>query len=171
MKQLTHIQQLILLAGGILMVIGAGCFVFLWQQAVVCWVYLVGALMFTSMQAVQIYEGKDLTVRRLKRIQSLANLFFVLAGLLMIDAVHHVLLPLFRNAEGTGLYNYQALPAKQMGDSAARGGHARSIYHPPAGPRTEKRKVSLPHFSATCRQSLQPAQHREKHTATIFKIP
>ncbi len=89
------------------MVIGAGCFVFLWQQAVVCWVYLVGALMFTSMQAVQIYEGKDLTVRRLKRIQSLANLFFVLSGLLMIDAVHHVLLPLFRNAEGTGLYNYQ----------------------------------------------------------------
>ena len=106
MKQLNRTQQIIFLLGGVLMVIGAGCFAFLLHQAIFCWVFLLGAILFTSMQSVQFYEGRNLTIQRLKRIQNLGNLCFVLAGLLMIDAVHMFLLPLFRNNDGTGLYNY-----------------------------------------------------------------
>ena len=42
------------------MVIGAGCFVFMWQQQIVCWVFLLGAFMFALMQMMQAYEGKEL---------------------------------------------------------------------------------------------------------------
>ena len=107
MRKLNRTQSVIYLLGGLLMVVGAGCFTFLFHQPFMCWVYLLGALMFTIVQSMQLYEGKDITIRRLKHIQGLGNLCFVLAGLLMIDHVSHFLLPLFRNAEGTGLYNYQ----------------------------------------------------------------
>ncbi|MBP7857030.1 MAG: hypothetical protein KAZ98_04050 [Prevotella sp.] len=85
MKQLNKLQSIIFLAGGALMVIGAGCFALMWQQHITCWIYLAGALMFTLMQSMQTYDGQDITIRRLKRIQAFANLLFVLAGLLMAD--------------------------------------------------------------------------------------
>ena len=47
------------------MVIGAGCFVFMWQQQIVCWVFLLGAFMFALMQMMQAYEGKEVSIRRL----------------------------------------------------------------------------------------------------------
>jgi hypothetical protein len=50
MTQLNKIQSIIFLAGGALMVIGAGCFAMMWQQRLTCWVFLLGALMFTTMQ-------------------------------------------------------------------------------------------------------------------------
>ena len=50
MKQLSKIQSILFLIGGVLMVIGAGCYAFLLGQKVVCWVYLVGALLFAWMQ-------------------------------------------------------------------------------------------------------------------------
>lgn len=85
MKQLNKTQSALFLIGGVLMVIGAGCFAFLYEQQVVCWIYLVGALLFATMQALQTYEGTDPTVKRLKRIMTLADFFFVLSGLLMVD--------------------------------------------------------------------------------------
>ncbi|MGI6243511.1 MAG: hypothetical protein ACOYJK_08280 [Prevotella sp.] len=97
MKQLSRIQSIIFLAGGALMVVGAGCFALLWQQRVACWVFLVGALMFAVMQIMQSYEGRDLTIRRLKRIQSLADILFVIAGILMADNVFGFFRPLFSN--------------------------------------------------------------------------
>ncbi len=80
------------------MVIGAGCFAMMWQQQLTCWVFLLGALMFTTMQQSQTYEGTDLTIRRLKRIQGFANLMFILAGLLMADNAYGFFRPLFSNA-------------------------------------------------------------------------
>lgn len=80
------------------MVIGAGCFAFMWQQRVVCWLFLVGAAMFTLMQSMQTYEGTDFVVRRLKRIQAVANIFFVLAGILMVDTAYMFFRPLFDSA-------------------------------------------------------------------------
>lgn len=97
MKQLSRIQSVIFLAGGALMVIGAGCFVFLWRQQVACWVFLVGALLFAVMQMMQSYEGRDLTLGRLKRIQGLAGILFVIAGILMADHVFGFFRPLFSN--------------------------------------------------------------------------
>ncbi len=88
MKQLSRIQSTLFLIGGVLMVLGAGCYAFLIGQKVVCWVYLVGALMFAWMQVGQTYEGQSTTIKRLKRIMTTADIFFVLSGLLMVDSAY-----------------------------------------------------------------------------------
>lgn len=88
MKQLTKLQSALFLAGGALMVVGAGCYAFLVAQKAVCWVYLVGALLFAWMQVNQSYDGANTTIRRLKRIMSTADIFFVLSGLLMVDSAY-----------------------------------------------------------------------------------
>ena len=75
------------------MVVGAGCFVTGFMQHVACWVFLVGAVMFTLMQSMQTYEGRNIAIRRLRRIMSLANILFLLSGILMVDTVYHFLLP------------------------------------------------------------------------------
>ena len=68
------------------MVIGAGCFVFMFAQQIVCWIYLLGALLFAAMQVNQAYEGQNPTIKRLKKIMTFADIFFVLAGLLIVDS-------------------------------------------------------------------------------------
>lgn len=106
MKQLNKIQSIIFLLGGSLMVIGAGCFVFMWHQRVVCWIFALGAVMFAVMQAMQIYEGNSLTIKRLKRIMSLADILFIVSAFLMIDTAYQLLLPLFQDGNGMGYINY-----------------------------------------------------------------
>ena len=106
MKQLNKTQGILFLAGGVMMVAGAGCFVFMWQQKVVCWVFLLGVILFTLMQLMQTYEGSDLVVRRLKRIQAIADILFLLSGFLMVDTAYQYLLPLFKSQDGSGYYAY-----------------------------------------------------------------
>ena len=88
MKQLNTIQSALFLLGGVLMVVGAGCFVFMFAQQIACWIFLVGALLFAAMQVNQAYEGQNLTIKRLKKIMTFADIFFVLAGLLMVDSAN-----------------------------------------------------------------------------------
>ena len=94
MKQLNRFQSILFLAGGTMMVIGAGCFAFGFIYPallqVVCWVFLLGAILFSLMQNLQAYEGRNLAVRRLKSIQQFAGLFFILAGISMIDTVYQI---------------------------------------------------------------------------------
>ena len=97
MKQLSKTQNIIFLVGGVLMVIGAGCFAFMWQQEVVGWIYLVGAVMFATMQMMQTYEGNNPTVKRLKKIMTTADIFFVLSGILMIDNAYRFMQQVFTN--------------------------------------------------------------------------
>lgn len=70
------------------MVCGAGCYAFLFAQQTVCWIYFAGALLFASMQVSETYEGANPTIRRLKRIMTVADIFFVLSGLLMVDSAY-----------------------------------------------------------------------------------
>ena len=98
MKQLNRFQSILFAIGGMLMVIGAGCFAFMWQQQVVCWLFLAGASMFTLMQSMQTYEGSNFVIRRLKRIQAVANTFFMLAGILMVDTAYMFFRPLFNSS-------------------------------------------------------------------------
>ena len=97
MKQLNKVQSMLFLIGGVLMVIGAGCYAFLVGQQVVCWVYLVGALLFASMQVSETYEGNNMTIKRLKRIMTFADIFFVLSGLLMMDSAYQFMRDAFSN--------------------------------------------------------------------------
>ena len=106
MRQQSNIQSAIFLIGGLLMVIGAGCYVFMWQQKVVCWFFAAGTLMFTLIQAMQLYEGNNFVIKRLKRIQAVADIFFVLSAILMIDSAYQFLLPLFGGRGGTGYMDY-----------------------------------------------------------------
>lgn len=81
-------QSALFLAGGALMVAGAGCFAFLYQQKVACWIYLVGAVLFALMQVSETYAGANITVKRLKRIMTFADIMFVFSGLLMVDSAY-----------------------------------------------------------------------------------
>ena len=58
------------------------------------------------MQLMQTYEGEDLVVKRLKRIQVIADILFLLSGFLMVDAAYQYLLPLFNTPDGSGYYTY-----------------------------------------------------------------
>ena len=82
MKQLNKVQTAIFLLGALLMVIGAGTSILMWDGAP--YVYSVGALGFASMQMLQRYEGSNFVLRRLRRIQLVSDVFFLISGLLMI---------------------------------------------------------------------------------------
>lgn len=81
---------MVYLVGGVLMVVGAGCFAMLFCQSIATIVYMVGAAAFVSMQSLQRYDGNMLTVRRLRRIMGFAEVCFVLSGLLMIEQQYGV---------------------------------------------------------------------------------
>jgi hypothetical protein len=83
MKQLNRWQSAAFLVGGALMVVGAGCFVTGFMQHVACWVFLVGAVMFTLMQSMQTYEGRNIAIRRLRRIMLLSDVLLIVSALLM----------------------------------------------------------------------------------------
>ena len=89
MKQLNKLQSILYAVGGALMVIGAGCFAFMWQQRVVCWLYLAGATLFCLMQSMQTYEGTDFVVRRLKRIQAVQQVGGAFAHCSPFGDIHH----------------------------------------------------------------------------------
>lgn len=92
MKQLNKIQASIFVLGGVLMVIGAACFAFgfmIYPKMVLytSWLFLLGTVSFSVMQAMQLYEGPSQVIHRLKRIQTVADIFFVLSGISMVDTV------------------------------------------------------------------------------------
>ena len=111
MKQLSKLQTIIFLAGSVLMVIGVVLNMIgvlngpasLHNAGAV--VFAVGALAFASMQLQQTYTGRNFTVRRLRRIMSVGDVFFLLSAVLMVEDVFHFIRPLFLN-NGLEGYNY-----------------------------------------------------------------
>jgi hypothetical protein len=85
MRRLNRLQNLAFLAGGGLMTAGAGCYAFLLMQDVASVVCLVGAFAFSSMQMMQTYGGQNLALRRLRKIMTIADVLFILAGMLMVE--------------------------------------------------------------------------------------
>ena len=107
MKQLSKFQSILFVLGGILMVIGVGCFVVMFKQQIVSWLFLVGTLLFATMQMMQEYKGNNMTISRLKNIMTIADLVFIFSGILMVDNVYGFIRPAFSNANDyvTYLYN------------------------------------------------------------------
>ena len=105
MRQLSRFQNILFLVGGALMVIGAGLYVFGFCQPA-SWIFLVGALLFSSMQLKQAYDGDNFVIRRLRRIMIMADILFVLAGFLMVENAYNFLLPFFQNHVHNGLNAY-----------------------------------------------------------------
>lgn len=93
------------------MVIGAGCFAFgymIYPQLTLytSWLFLLGTVAFSVMQSMQLYEGSSQVVRRLKRIQAVADIFFVLSGISMVDTVYAFARNWFSNYETYITYFY-----------------------------------------------------------------
>lgn len=105
-RELSKLQSALFMAGGILMVIGTGCYVFMFQQLQAGLVFLTGAVLFSVMQAMQTYHGNNLSIKRLKNIMNIADLLFVLSGVLMIDKVNNFMRPMFSNQETYIQYVY-----------------------------------------------------------------
>ena len=110
MKQLSKIQSAIFLLGGVLMVVGAGryAFGFIYHKVLLytCWVFLVGTVLFSVIQAMQLYEGKSFVIHRLKRIQAMADICFILSGISMVDTVYAFARNWFSNYETYITYFY-----------------------------------------------------------------
>lgn len=103
MRELTKRQSILFLLGAVLMVAGAGLYVF-GVQKLAPWIFAVGALLFASIQLMQRYEGRNPTILRLRRIMILGDVLFLLAALFMVENAYHFLLPTFLNF-GMGGYN------------------------------------------------------------------
>ena len=82
MRPLSRIETALLLCGGLLMVVGSGAYLLL--QSWAPYVFGTGALCFAAMQMRQRYEGRNLAVRRLRRILLLSDVLFLVAALLML---------------------------------------------------------------------------------------
>lgn len=103
MKQLSKIQSIIMLAGGMTMVICSGIIMMAtlvaggeWVptvQKLVPWFFLAGAIAFVTVQRMQQYTGTSMTIIRLRSIQLLSGISFIVAGLLMIENFCHLVQP------------------------------------------------------------------------------
>lgn len=89
MRQLSKLQTIVFLLGGILMTIGACTTLFAWTSAP--YIYCIGAVGFTSMQMLQRYEGSNFTIRRLRRMMLVSDVLFLLSGVLMLASISNVL--------------------------------------------------------------------------------
>jgi hypothetical protein len=105
MRPLSKFESIIYLLGGITMVAGAGLYAFFIVQHVACWIMLIGALAFVLMQSRQRYDGSSLTIRRLRKIMTIAGFGFIIAGFFMVEDSYMFLRPVFSNtAEGYTTY-------------------------------------------------------------------
>ena len=105
MRQLSTLQNYILLIGAIMMVAGVGCIVIGIMPKATSIVFCVGAISFALMQMTQTYEGNNVTLRRLRHIMVLADIAFIISGLLMLENVYKFFFPLFANTiEGYNTY-------------------------------------------------------------------
>lgn len=110
MKQLSKLQSAIFLLGGVLMVVGAASFAFGFihpkMLLYTSWLFLLGNILFSVMQAMQFYEGSSLVIHRLKRMQYVADIFFVFSGISMVDTVYAFARHWFSNQETYITYFY-----------------------------------------------------------------
>lgn len=81
MKPLSKLQNAILIVGAILMVVGAVASIFHWEAAP--WLFAPGAMAYASMQMLQTYDGRNVVIRRLRRMMLFSDLLLLLTAFLM----------------------------------------------------------------------------------------
>ncbi len=94
MRQLTKTESLIMVVGALLMAVAAVMYVLAIRKPA-AWMMLAGTGAFVAMQMRQKYEGTNLTIRRLRSIMTVGNIFFVIAALLMVENAYQFLRPVF----------------------------------------------------------------------------
>ena len=106
MKKLNKIESILFMLGVMLMVTGIGCYVFMLAPSITCWIALTGSILFSTLHMMQAYEGSQLSIKRLKHILNIADLLFVIAGILIVDSTYNFLRPAFENQESYITYVY-----------------------------------------------------------------
>ena len=81
MRPLNKWQNALFIAGALLMVVGAAASLVRWGAAP--WIFAVGVVAFASMQMQQSYEGRNFTIRRLRRIVLFSDFLLLLTAALM----------------------------------------------------------------------------------------
>ena len=71
-----------------------------------CWLFLVGALAFVATQERQTYEGRNVTISRLRRIMTMGNLCLLLSAFMMAEDVSHILYSVITSMWTNGYYFY-----------------------------------------------------------------
>lgn len=74
-------QSVIFITGAVLLLAGAVVFITGWEYAP--YLYSVGAVMFAAIQLMNGYDGKNVTIRRLRRQQVFAAVLLMLTGMFM----------------------------------------------------------------------------------------
>ena len=83
MKPLTPLQNILYMAGGILLLIGAALPLFPLPMWVAVGVYSLGAILFVWMQVLASYEGSSFVVRRLRHQQLIGAAMLIVAAVMM----------------------------------------------------------------------------------------
>jgi len=83
MKQLTPIENILQLVGGLMLLAGAALPLFMSDETLAFWIYAVGCVLFVAIQILQKYEGASFVVRRLRRQQLIGAACLVAAGALL----------------------------------------------------------------------------------------
>lgn len=81
MNELTPLQNAVMMAGGVLVVLGAALYIFWPTVAFV--LFALGAVGFACVQMLQRYDGRNFVIRRLRRQQLLGAVALLVAACLM----------------------------------------------------------------------------------------
>ena len=90
LRRLSPLQNLLYMAGGVLLVIGAALPIFVADFGTAFFVFAAGVSPFVWMQLLQGYDGKRLAVRRLRRQQLLGAFLLVVTAGLMFTRWQHI---------------------------------------------------------------------------------
>ena len=112
MRNLTRLQTIIMAVGALLMVVGIfitficiGNMATFTMRSISAVSFAAGTVMFATMQMLQVYDGSDMTVRRLRRIMIFGDICLIMSGLLMVEQTFQIVFPLFATSiEGYNKY-------------------------------------------------------------------
>lgn len=90
MSNNNRLQNIALQVGGILLVTGAILPMVPALHAYAPIVFTIGALLFGSMQILERYEGRNITIRRLRRQQIIGVALLIASAALMLMKEYHV---------------------------------------------------------------------------------
>ena len=105
MKRLSKLETIVMAIGALLSVFGVMIYV-VSGASWACWLFLVGALAFVATQERQNYEGRNVTISRLRRIMTMGNLCLLLSAFMMAEDVSHILYSVITSMWTNGYYFY-----------------------------------------------------------------
>lgn len=111
MKRMYAIVQM---AGAVLLLVGAMLQITRWEISP--YIYTLGAVMFSYVQVMSRYEGKNLIIRRLRRQQIVGAVLLVFAGVLMFVTRHNEWILCLSAAAVIQLYTAFRIPSEMEKD-------------------------------------------------------